>query len=88
MPNPPRHPSSISIHRAFVIHLQAETDVRHGLLAGKVEHVVSGQVNRFRSLDELLAFMAGFLTQVADHSTSSSPYSDNPKRTGSGKIEK
>ena len=84
MPNPPQHSSSISIHRAFVIHLQAETDVRRGLLAGRVEHVVSGQVVRFRSLDELLAFLAQILTQVADHSTSSGPCSDNPKRTDCG----
>ena len=88
MPNPPRHSSSISIHRAFVIHLQADSDMRHGLLAGRVEHVVSGQVSRFHSLDELLAFMAQILTQVADHSTSSCPCSDNPKRAGSGKIGK
>ena len=76
MPNPPRHSSSISIHRAFVIHLQADTDVGRGLLAGRVEHPVSGQVSRFHSLHELLAFMALILTQVSD------PCSDSATKTG------
>ncbi len=84
MPNLPRHSSSISIQRAFVIHLQADTDVGQGLLAGRVEHPVSGQVSRFHSLDELLAFMAQILPQVSDHSTTSGPRPDKPKKAGGG----
>jgi hypothetical protein len=33
---------------------------------GRVEHVVSGQVARFHSLEELLTFMMRVLTDVAD----------------------
>jgi hypothetical protein len=32
--------------------------------AGRVEHLVSHQVARFHSLDELLAFMSRVLTEV------------------------
>jgi len=32
--------------------------------AGRVEHLISHQVARFHSLDELLAFMTRVLTQV------------------------
>jgi hypothetical protein len=33
---------------------------------GRVEHLVSGQVMRFHSLEELLAFMTHVLTDVQD----------------------
>jgi hypothetical protein len=33
---------------------------------GRVEHLVSGQVMRFHSLEELLAFMIRVLTDVQD----------------------
>ena len=38
---------------------------------GRAEHVVSGQVARFHSLEELLAFMVRVLTDVQDESNSS-----------------
>jgi hypothetical protein len=38
---------------------------------GRVEHLVSGQVARFHSLEELLAFMVGVLTDVDEDSGSS-----------------
>lgn len=60
----PQRESALSIHRAFVIYLQAEADGAHGGLAGRVEHSASGQVKRFHSLDELLAFIDQTLTQV------------------------
>jgi len=66
MPSPPRQASLLSIHRAFVIHLQAEIDLGQGLVAGRIEHVVSGQVSRFHSLDELLAFMTKILSPVSE----------------------
>jgi hypothetical protein len=37
---------------------------------GRVEHLASYQVARFRSLEELLAFMIRVLTDVQTHSTS------------------
>jgi len=64
MSNLPQHDSALSIHRAFVIYLQAEADGGHGCLAGRVEHAASGQVRRFHSLDELLAFIDQMMTQV------------------------
>jgi hypothetical protein len=36
--------------------------------AGRVEHVVSGQVGRFHSLEELLAFMVKVLHEVQEQS--------------------
>jgi hypothetical protein len=40
-----------------------DSNVRQGRLAGRVEHVVSGQATHFASLEELLAFMGRVLTQ-------------------------
>jgi len=37
---------------------------------GRVEHLVSGQVARFHSLEELLAFMIRMLTEVEGQSDS------------------
>jgi hypothetical protein len=34
---------------------------------GRVEHLVSGQVARFHSLEELLAFMTRVLAEVEHH---------------------
>ena len=45
-------------NRAFVIQFSTETDVPHGRLTGRVEHVVSGQSRHFQSLEELLAFVS------------------------------
>jgi hypothetical protein len=38
---------------------------------GRVEHVVSGQVMRFHSLEELLTFMVDVLADVQDQPNSS-----------------
>ena len=53
----------LSVHWAFVVHLRTNSDVARGPIAGRVEHVVSGQSTHFDSLEELLAFMARVLTQ-------------------------
>jgi hypothetical protein len=52
---------SLPHRRAFVVQLHAESDVARGLVFGRVEHVVSGEAAHFRTLDELVAFMAGVL---------------------------
>jgi hypothetical protein len=39
--------------------------------AGRAEHLVSGQVARFQSLEELLVFMIHVLSDVQDSSPSS-----------------
>ena len=53
----------LPVQRAFVVQLHATAAVAQGQLSGRVEHVLSGQVAHFRSLDELLAFIARVLTQ-------------------------
>ncbi len=49
---------------AFVIQFQPETDLETGRCQGRVEHITSYKTARFRSLDELLAFVAQVLTEV------------------------
>ena len=56
------HP--LPAQRAFLVQVHAEADVAQGRLAGRVEHVVSGQATHFASPEELLAFMARVLTTL------------------------
>jgi hypothetical protein len=58
---PADNPAPLSITRAFVVQLRADAVVEQGLLAGRVEHVVSGQATDFETLEMLLAFMARVL---------------------------
>jgi hypothetical protein len=59
---PPEDKSSpLSVHRAFVVQFQAETNVTQGRISGRIEHVVSGQTTRFQSLADLLAFIGRVL---------------------------
>jgi hypothetical protein len=51
--------------QAFVVQFGQETVVDTGHLAGRVEHVVTGKVARFQSLDELVTFMIEVLRTVA-----------------------
>ena len=53
------HP--LPAQRAFLVQVHAEADVAQARLAGRVEHVVSGQATHFASPEELLAFMARVL---------------------------
>ena len=50
--------------QAFVVQFGRETAVDTGRMAGCVEHVVSGKVARFRSLEELVAFLTEVLRTV------------------------
>jgi len=54
--NPPIDP--FPYDRAFVIQFGSEADVGGGPVVGRAEHVASGRSKRFRSLDELIAFIA------------------------------
>jgi hypothetical protein len=58
----------LSVTRAFVVQLRAETAVEQGHLAGRVEHVVSGQSTDFETLEMLLAFMARVLRAERERS--------------------
>ena len=54
------HP--LPAQRAFLVQVHAEAEVAQGRLAGRVEHVVSGQATHFASPEELLAFITRVLT--------------------------
>jgi len=62
------NPAPLSVTRAFVVQLRADTAVEQGALAGRVEHVVSGQATDFESLETLLAFMAWVLRAERERS--------------------
>lgn len=44
--------------RDFVIQLRPDADVRAGRFEGRIEHIDSGRSERFRAVEELLAFVA------------------------------
>jgi hypothetical protein len=56
------HP--LPAERAFVVQLYAEADVARGCMAGRVEHVVSGQAGHFETLEDLLTFIERVLTSL------------------------
>lgn len=49
---------------AFVIQFRPETDIQVGRFEGRVEHIPSSRSVRFHALEELLAFIAGVLTEA------------------------
>jgi len=57
---------------AFVVQFGAETAVGQAQFSGRVEHVVSGIVAHFHTLDELWAFMLRTLT-VQDRALEETP---------------
>jgi len=59
-PAEPAHP--LPAQRAFVVQVHAQAEVAQGRLAGRVEHVMSGQATHFASPEELLAFIARVLS--------------------------
>ncbi len=54
---------SLLVQRAFVVQFRDEADVEQKRFEGRVEHIVSGQVTRFHSLEELLTFFAQIINQ-------------------------
>ena len=57
MARPDDQSVQLSVYRAFVVQFDTHTDVACGRLAGRVEHVVSGQATQFHSLPALLRFI-------------------------------
>jgi hypothetical protein len=60
----PQSEPSLPTNRVFVVQFRAQPTGTSPSYAGRVEHLVSGQVARFHSLEELLAFMIHVLTDV------------------------
>jgi hypothetical protein len=58
-PGPP-----LPTHLAFVVQFGVETAVGQGRFVGRVEHVVSGEVAHFHTLDELQACLVQMLTAL------------------------
>lgn len=54
------HHGPFPIQRAFVVQFAVDTALSDAGMAGRAEHIVSGQAIRFHSLEELLTF----ITQV------------------------
>ena len=50
--------------RAFVVQFYAETGLDTAHMAGRVEHVVSGQVRHFHSLATLVTFITRMLVEA------------------------
>jgi hypothetical protein len=69
MSQPSKHPGPLSVYGAFVVQFDTHTDVARGHLAGRVEHVVSGQAADFQSLEMLLGFIAQVLCETRERST-------------------
>ena len=57
---------SLPTNQAFVVQFRVAPTGALPTYEGRVEHVVSGQVMRFHSLEELSAFMIRVLTEVQD----------------------
>jgi hypothetical protein len=57
----PQFPPPLPTNRAFVVLFRAQPAGAPMEWAGRVEHVVSGQMTHFHSLEELLAFMCRVL---------------------------
>jgi hypothetical protein len=67
MPAPLQHRGLFPIQHAFVVQFAADTSLRDADMAGRVEHIASGQAIRFQSTEELLTFV----TQVLQTLTAS-----------------
>jgi hypothetical protein len=55
---------SLPTNRVFVVQFRTQPTEAPLRYEGRVEHLVSGQVARFASLEELLAFMRCVLAEV------------------------
>ena len=61
-----QHGSTLSAHRAFVVHFGTRGGPGRRRFSGRVEHLSSGESMRFSSLKGLLAFFASVLDPAAD----------------------
>jgi hypothetical protein len=61
---------SLPTNRVFVVQFRAQPSEASSPFDGRVEHLISGQVARFHSLEELLGFMVSVLADVQTQSDS------------------
>jgi len=62
---PGRDYSTLTLmERAFVIRLRHEPDLQNGRIEGRIEHIDSGRVAHFQTVEELLDFLVASLTHV------------------------
>jgi hypothetical protein len=61
-------PPSLPTNRAFVVQFRAQPADHVLSWEGRVEHLSSGQVLRFHSSEELLAFLTRVLTEALESS--------------------
>jgi hypothetical protein len=57
---------SLPTHRAFVVQVHAAAELNNGQFTGRVEHIVSGQVTHFYSVEELRAFIVQVLMTATE----------------------
>ena len=63
-------PPALPTNHAFVVQFRYQPPEAPLVWEGRVEHLVSGHVGRFHSVEELLAFLARELTAVQQESGS------------------
>ena len=51
------------VGRSFRVQFRADADIRRGDCSGRVEHIRSGDAAHFSSADELLSFLALWLSR-------------------------
>ena len=66
--------------RVFVVKLSIDADPGHGRLAGRLEHVESGQSVRFASAEEMNESFARILREVEEPRTTTTDDSENSTR--------
>ena len=54
--------TALPANRAFVVQFRADSNLPQGEIAGRVEHVMSGQAKRFASMEELTTFLTHVLS--------------------------
>jgi len=65
--------------RAFVLQLSADADLAARRVAGRVEHVTSGESTHFASLDQLLGFLAALTGDDGARTRTSARHKENER---------
>ncbi len=54
----------LPFERAFVIQIRGDAEVRAGAISGRIEHLSSGAVGGFESVEELVAWMGDAIART------------------------